>query len=97
MENEFNLAVKYIKYAPKSVNVNDLQKLEFYKYFKQATEGDNNEPKPSIFNIRDNAKWTAWNSLKGMRREDAMRKYVDLLTHHKPDWKEDAKKIYINL
>jgi diazepam-binding inhibitor (GABA receptor modulating acyl-CoA-binding protein) len=97
MEDEFKLALKYIKYAPKSVNVSDLQRLEFYKYYKQATEGDNNEPAPSMLQFRDNAKWRAWNSLKGSSRQDAMKNYVKLLEKQKADWKEDAKILRITL
>lgn len=97
MENDFKLAIKYIKYAPKSVNLNDMQRLEFYKYYKQATEGDNKEPTPSVFNIRDKAKWNAWNNLKGMSKEDAMSHYVKLLTHHKPSWRDDAKILHITI
>jgi diazepam-binding inhibitor (GABA receptor modulating acyl-CoA-binding protein) len=97
MENDFKLALKYIKYAPKSINANDLQKLEFYKYYKQATEGDNNEPSPSLFDFREKAKWSAWNSLKGTSKLDAMKHYLKLLSNHKPDWKDDAKILHISL
>lgn len=97
MENDFKLALKYIKYAPKSITLNDLQKLEFYKYYKQATEGDNNEPTPSVFNIREKAKWSAWNSLKGTSKEEAMKQYVKLVTQHKPSWRDDAKILHITL
>lgn len=97
IETDFKLAIKYIKDAPKSVNIGDLQKLEFYKYYKQAIEGDNNTPKPGTFPIREKFKWEAWKSLCGMSKCDAMKTYISLLTKHKKNWKEDAAVLKITV
>ena len=95
IKEKFNYAIKYLKYSPKSVSINDLQKLDFYKYYKQATEGDNKGPQPSILNFREKAKWSAWNGLLGMKQETAMQEYLKLLNKHKPDWEKDAKILHI--
>uniref|UniRef100_A0A670I6E0 Acyl-CoA-binding protein n=1 Tax=Podarcis muralis TaxID=64176 RepID=A0A670I6E0_PODMU len=42
----------------------DQEMLDIYSCYKQATAGD------------INAKWDAWNSLKGMSKEDAMKSYI---------------------
>ena len=34
------------------------------------------------------AKWDAWNSVKGMSKEDAMHRYIDVLTQDDPEWEQ---------
>lgn len=58
-------------------NLSDSVKLEFYKYYKQATLGDCNTNRPWSVYIKDCSKWDAWNSIKGMSKEDAENNYVD--------------------
>jgi len=53
--------------------------LRFYAYFKQATIGPNNQPKPSFWDVVNRAKWQAWYNLGNMSKENAMQKYVDEL------------------
>ena len=45
--------------------------LSLYGYFKQATVGDVNTEKPSFFNFKETAKWSAWEKLKGMQKIQA--------------------------
>lgn len=52
-------------------------KLEFYKYFKQATIGNVNTERPWSINIKDVAKWDAWNSVKDISNEKAKELYVE--------------------
>ena len=52
-------------------------KLNLYKYFKQATEGDVNTSRPGMFSIEGRAKWDAWNAAKGLSKEEAMQRYID--------------------
>lgn len=41
------------------------------------------------------AKWDAWNELKGMSKEEAMQKYVDLVAAGDPNWEShDCLKDY---
>nr|QPI16794.1 MAG: acyl CoA binding protein [Virus NIOZ-UU159] len=58
-------------------NLPDNVKLEFYKYYKQATIGNCNKEKPWAIYLKDCSKWDAWNSIKGMSCEDAKNNYVD--------------------
>jgi len=53
--------------------------LRFYAYYKQATIGRNNQPKPSFWDVVNRAKWQAWENLGDMSKEDAMQEYVNEL------------------
>jgi diazepam-binding inhibitor (GABA receptor modulating acyl-CoA-binding protein) len=63
-------------------NLTNENKLDLYKYFKQATEGDCNTAEPWSINFEASAKWKAWNSVKGMSKEDAMTKYVEMYNNY---------------
>ena len=46
--------------------------------------GDCNIARPGGFlNFEANAKWDAWNAVKGKSKEDAMREYVDAIESQK--------------
>ena len=46
----------------------------FAALFKQATVGDVNIARPGGFlNFEANAKWDAWNAIKGKSKEEAMK------------------------
>uniref|UniRef100_A0A3Q2FPD6 ACB domain-containing protein n=1 Tax=Cyprinodon variegatus TaxID=28743 RepID=A0A3Q2FPD6_CYPVA len=51
--------------------------LKFYSYYKQATVGPCNIPRPGFWDVVGKAKWDAWNSLGEMPEEEAMAAYVD--------------------
>lgn len=53
--------------------------LKLYGLYKQATAGDNTEPKPGFSDMVGRAKWEAWNSLKGTSSDEAMQQYVTLI------------------
>jgi len=53
--------------------------LSLYAYFKQATVGDVNTEKPSFFNFKDTAKWSAWEKVKGMTTIQAQGQYIKLV------------------
>uniref|UniRef100_A0A3B3B5F0 ACB domain-containing protein n=1 Tax=Oryzias melastigma TaxID=30732 RepID=A0A3B3B5F0_ORYME len=55
---------------------NDMM-LKFYSYYKQATLGPCNIPRPGFWDAVGKAKWDAWNSLGDMEKEEAMSAYVD--------------------
>ena len=57
-------------------------KLELYKYYKQATIGDCNTPKPGYFDFVGKAKWDAWKSVADLPKEKAMElcKYCSWIT-----------------
>lgn len=73
IEIKFN---KYIHKVKKLENISNENKLYLYANYKQAIEGDINITEPSFFNLKDNAKWKAWNEIKGISKESAMKNYI---------------------
>jgi acyl-CoA-binding protein len=61
--------------AKKLENINNDDKLFLYANYKQAVFGNNNNPKPSIFNRVEMAKWKAWNDVKDVSKEESMNNY----------------------
>jgi diazepam-binding inhibitor (GABA receptor modulating acyl-CoA-binding protein) len=81
MQTEFNTVAEAIK----TINLGNLsneQKLDLYKYYKQATEGDVKGSRPGIFSQKERAKWDAWNSVKGTSTADAQAKYIQTAKLH---------------
>lgn len=61
-----------------------------YAYFKQATEGDNDQPRPTgSSNVVQTFKYDAWKRLIGMPPEDAKRKYIQTIIELQAREKED--------
>ena len=57
------------------------QKLRVYALFKQSTVGANDARKPRLLEgMAKHAKWSAWNELGDMPRDDAKEAYIDLVT-----------------
>ncbi len=54
-------------------------KLRLYALYKQATEGDVSGSRPGMFDFVGAAKYDAWAKLKGTSRDDAKKKYIDLV------------------
>ena len=79
LKKQFDEAVKYIQNSKPGdgPGPNDSEKLCFYKYYKQATKRDCNTPQPWAVQFEARAKWDAWNSVKGMSKEDAMLAYCE--------------------
>ncbi|MEO8670515.1 MAG: acyl-CoA-binding protein [Tahibacter sp.] len=53
--------------------------LKLYALYKQGASGDVSGPKPGFFDFVGTAKYEAWAKLKGLKSEEAMQKYVDLV------------------
>ena len=53
--------------------------LEIYALFKQATAGDITGERPGFTDLVARAKFDAWSSVKGLSKDQAMQKYVDLI------------------
>lgn len=66
----------------------DLQKLQFYGYFKQATKGDisDEEIRAPRTETVDIAKMEAWKKCRNLSRRDAMRAFVYLMFQVDPTW-----------
>ena len=74
---EFEESVAKSKLLPSQSNEN---LLKLYSLYKQATEGDVSIDKPTnMFDIVGNAKYNAWEKLKGLGKEDAMKNYISLV------------------
>ena len=70
-------AIENVKKIVNKLNIEE--KKQLYKYYKQATCGDNNTPRPGCLNFKDKAKWDEWNSLKGVDKELAEKVYIELV------------------
>ncbi|XP_017884569.1 acyl-CoA-binding domain-containing protein 5 [Ceratina calcarata] len=80
-EEQFQAAVNVIRNLPKNGAYqpsNEIM-LRFYAYYKQATEGPCQQPKPAFWEVVRKAKWDAWTRLGNMSRTEAMNNYVDEL------------------
>ena len=55
------------------------QLLALYGLYKQATEGDASGSRPGLFDLKGRAKFDAWSGRKGLKPEQAMQKYVELV------------------
>ncbi|KAE9587250.1 hypothetical protein Lal_00004777 [Lupinus albus] len=64
---------------------NDMQ-LQLYGLYKIATEGPCSTPQPSPLKMTARAKWQAWQKLGAMPPEDAMQKYIDIVSGLYPSW-----------
>lgn len=79
VEEQFNKYVEYVKNSQQSDSkkaITDDIRLLFYKYYKQAINGDCNTACPGMFDFAGRAKWNAWNDIKGMSKDEAMKKYI---------------------
>ncbi|HRQ65007.1 MAG TPA: acyl-CoA-binding protein [Xanthomonadaceae bacterium] len=54
--------------------------LRLYALYKQGSAGDVSGPKPGFFDFVGSAKYEAWAKLAGTSQEEAMKKYVDLVS-----------------
>ncbi|XP_039671696.1 acyl-CoA-binding domain-containing protein 5-B-like isoform X2 [Perca fluviatilis] len=80
LEAKFVAAVKVIRSLPEEgpFQPSDDMMLLFYSYYKQATVGPCNIPRPNGFwDTRGKAKWDSWSSLGNMTKEQAMKNYVE--------------------
>ena len=57
----------------------NITKLRLYALYKQGTEGDVKGDKPGFFDFVGNAKYEAWEKLKGTDKEQAKRDYIALV------------------
>lgn len=60
--------------------------LQMYGYYKQATAGPCNTPKPSWFDFAAKSKWKAWKNCENLSKWSAMSLYVKCLSSVVQDW-----------
>ncbi|XP_039942967.1 acyl-CoA-binding domain-containing protein 4 isoform X1 [Hirundo rustica] len=75
---QFRAAVQVIQGLPRSgaYRPSYEEMLRFYSYYKQATAGCCQGPRPGFWDPIGRYKWDAWHSLGGMSKEEAMAAYV---------------------
>jgi acyl-CoA-binding protein len=54
-------------------------KLQLYALYKQGAEGDVTGKRPGFTDMIGRAKFDAWSKVKGLSKDEAMKKYVDLV------------------
>ena len=77
LKSKFEQATEDVKKLDERPDNDTLLKL--YALFKQGSDGDVSGPKPGFFDFVGTAKFEAWTKLKGMKADEAMQKYVDLV------------------
>lgn len=78
VRKQFEAAVKDVRSLPSEPSTREL--LELYALYKQATVGDVSGPRPGALDVRARAKHDAWTKAKGLRMDEAMARYVALVT-----------------
>ncbi|KAM4569047.1 peroxisomal carnitine O-octanoyltransferase isoform X2 [Fundulus heteroclitus] len=78
VEAEFKKVADEVKKV-KTQPTND-ELLILYGLYKQAVVGDVNTDRPGLLDLTGKAKWDAWESRKGMSKDEAMSTYI---THAK--------------
>ncbi|KAK4790158.1 hypothetical protein SAY86_017462 [Trapa natans] len=89
LEEAFSAATTFVATAAAdrlSHRVSNDAQLQLYALYKIATEGPCSSPQPSALKMTARAKWQAWNKLGVMPPEDAMQKYIDIVTELYPTW-----------
>ncbi|XP_001950495.1 acyl-CoA-binding protein homolog [Acyrthosiphon pisum] len=74
LQERFEAATEEVKTLTKRPT--DVELLELYALFKQATVGDNDTSKPGMFDLKAKKKWEFWTNLKGTSKEDCQEKYI---------------------
>ncbi|WVF70328.1 hypothetical protein IAT40_005118 [Kwoniella sp. CBS 6097] len=82
IQAQFDKAVAIVGALPKDGPIQPTQddQLAFYANFKQGNVGDyTNGKAPGMFDFVGKAKYNAWKAVEGTSKEDAQKKYVELL------------------
>ncbi|XP_069552103.1 acyl-CoA-binding domain-containing protein 7 [Brachyistius frenatus] len=74
LQEEFEKVAEDVKKAKTRPSNEEL--LHLYGLYKQALVGDINTDSPGMLDAKGKAKWDAWDSRKGMSKDEAMSAYV---------------------
>eukprot|EP00246_Nothoceros_aenigmaticus_P004237 TRINITY_DN1568_c0_g1_i2.p1 TRINITY_DN1568_c0_g1~~TRINITY_DN1568_c0_g1_i2.p1 ORF type:complete len:354 (-),score=51.91 TRINITY_DN1568_c0_g1_i2:844-1815(-) len=88
LEEEFGAASIFVATmaASSSLKMSQDVQLQLYGLYKLATEGPCRAPQPSLINVTARAKWNAWQKLGNTSQEEAMVRYIYLLSNISPSW-----------
>ena len=53
--------------------------LQLYALYKQGSSGDISGEMPGVFDFVARAKYEAWEGIKGLSPDDAIKQYIDLV------------------
>ena len=77
IEQRFLEAIERIKKSKNTLDNDTMLKL--YGYYKQATIGDCNIECPSFWQVKEQAKWNAWDNKRGKEKNYVMKQYIKLV------------------
>ena len=77
LDAQFAQAAKDVMTLPEEPD--NTVKLKLYALYKQGSEGDVKGDKPGFFDFVGNAKYEAWEKLKGTDSEQAKKDYIALV------------------
>ncbi|KAA8533586.1 hypothetical protein F0562_030980 [Nyssa sinensis] len=89
LDEAFNAATAFVAAAAAdrlSQKVSNDVQLQLYGLYKIATEGPCSTPQPSALKMKARAKWQAWQKFGAMPTEEAMQKYIAIVTELYPTW-----------
>ena len=78
LDAQFNDMVERVRTGNVALNPTPAQKLELYGFYKQATEGDVAGDLPAATDFIARAKYQAWEKCKGITKQEAMQKYIEM-------------------
>ncbi|KAI4307078.1 hypothetical protein L6164_030307 [Bauhinia variegata] len=93
LDETFSAATAFVAAAAAdrlSQKVSSDVQLQLYGLYKIATEGPCSTPPPSALKMTARAKWQAWQKLGAMPPEDAMQKYIEIVTQLYPTWADGS-------
>lgn len=74
LQDDFQAAKEKVGTLPEKPSNDVLLKL--YGLFKQGSEGDNNMEQPAMFDFVKQAKYNAWEGLRGTSKQEAQLQYI---------------------
>jgi diazepam-binding inhibitor (GABA receptor modulating acyl-CoA-binding protein) len=75
LQSRFETAVREVQQLPERPGNTTL--LMLYALYKQATHGNVSGKRPGMTDFVGRAKYDAWEGLKGVSKDKAMRDYID--------------------
>lgn len=85
LQESFDLAVELASSSQGSKwPLTSDQKLTLYSCYKQVHVGDCTGDRPSMFNPVARQKYDSWKAVNGMKKEEAMTKYIQVVTEFAP-------------
>ena len=78
IDKEFEDAQKRVQNL--KTRPNNMELLELYALYKLGTTGDVTGKRPGRLDFKGRVKFDAWSKQKGVAKEEAMKKYVSLVS-----------------